>query len=258
MEQNNQSVEFPDNIEQILSDITKKYGINETRDQAIEALKKGNVPKAPFIARMAKEYFLKNISDADLINQLKSGLNVSEDIAKEISLDIKNQIIPQTKILTNKADVDFVIDNIIKKYNLNESPATEKINFVAESFVAKKVSLKEMADYIQKELNVFPQVAMQISSDISDNVIPILSKVSPEQKTEPVSTDNASAPIIVDNIKRIENTKPIIKSPVIKNNLTAPKKIQKIKKITVVAPQENIKPTPSQQSGSDKYREPIE
>ena len=150
MEQNNQSIQLPDNIEQILLDITKKYNIEQTKDEISKKIDQNENSNTIIIALATKQYFLKNISDNELVDQLKDGLKISDEIANKISVDIKEKIIPQTKILVVGADGNLAIENIkpiIKQPTVikNNPTPPKKIQRIK-----KPVPSEENNNFIQK------------------------------------------------------------------------------------------------------------
>ena len=96
METYNKIIVFPENIKQIISELLKKYGMEETREETITRLKQKKILKAVFLAKVAKDCFQKK-SPADNINLIKENLETSEDTAKKIFADIKKGIVPLIK-----------------------------------------------------------------------------------------------------------------------------------------------------------------
>lgn len=94
MAQDNQETTIFDPVVPAVSEITKKYGIEETREDAIKRLKEGKPAKGFFIVRISKDYLQKKISEEDLLSSLKKNLEISEDTAQKIFSDIKGVLIP--------------------------------------------------------------------------------------------------------------------------------------------------------------------
>lgn len=97
-------------------------------------------------------------------------------------------------IFTEEADPVF--DNIIKKYNLQETDtqAWEKfqknkdanviiVDRLSIDFAEEKITEKQFAESLKKDLGIDPQTAEKLSKEIKTNLIPLLEKV-PEKKIE--------------------------------------------------------------------------
>ena len=126
MDQNNQIIVFPEDINQIIFEIEKKYGIEENKESVIEKIKQGKTPKSFFVARAAKKYFKKEISDADLAKLLKESLETSEDVAKNISLDMKEKIIPKMELINLEKEEKKPPINVPTQTTTNNTPIKPK------------------------------------------------------------------------------------------------------------------------------------
>ena len=163
---------------------------------------------------------------------------------------------------TNKSDT--VLSEIMAKYKLeesseeiikklNEGPAINVLLLTkfTMSFSRGEISEKEFVDSISKETNISQQIAEQVTKEIIENIIPTLGKHSEEKK-------NIDVPAKIKTIKSISE---IIKKP--DQNSADIMTYEKLKSKKTLSPKKlerDIKPTPKpkQQSGPNKYREPIE
>jgi hypothetical protein len=140
-----------DKIPLVISEMVKKYGIKENSE-------KSNPPKLPkksFIVKNSKDYFQNKITESVLISLLKENLGVSEEVAKEMFIDIKNKLIP-------------IFKNI---------PA-----------LAGKNSEVKIENTEKKELDIFPNVNVQpeIASQITPPLKQSRSKSVLPKKIKPV------------------------------------------------------------------------
>ena len=163
---------------------------------------------------------------------------------------------------TNKSDT--VLSEIMAKYKLeesseeiikklNEGPAINVLLLTkfTMSFSRGEISEKEFVDSISKETNISQQIAEQVTKEIIDNIIPTLGKHSEEKK-------NIDVPAKIKTIKSISE---IIKKPDQNSaDIMTDEKLKSKKTLSPKKLERDIKPTPKpkQQSGPNKYREPIE
>jgi hypothetical protein len=111
-----------------VTEIAKKYNVEETKEDAIQKIRQGKEPRLGFIVKISKDYLQKVVSDIDLINLLKKNLEISEDMAKKMSLDIKEKLVPILKEILailekneNEEDIRYVNPTIGPKINIAET-----------------------------------------------------------------------------------------------------------------------------------------
>jgi len=176
----------------------------------------------------------------------------------------------------------------IKKIQENRSSNIVTIDHLAKDFALGNISEKNLANSLQKDLEVSQQIAEQISREVITKIVPFLEKAPEEKFKDPAfveeitkkvfgeTVNKNSQPGITQSrmkIKEDEDIFPNIKPQVgdtggiEKNaalpepsvdNVAVPPKKQRIKKPIV---QEEIKeavPAQQQSRGPDSYREPIE
>ncbi len=188
-------------------------------------------------------------------------------------------------IITKKADA--ALDDLAKKFNLEESPEESIkrsregkhskmviVSLLAKDFVKGLVPGENLINSLQKDLEVSPQTASEISKEIINKIAPFLEKAPEEKFKDPAFREEMSKKI--SGTEKSENKGkpfdvfPNIKSPInisetienkksteeFKNkDITPAKKQERIKK--PVALEENNAPRPRQPRGPDNYREPI-
>lgn len=97
-EQKSQIIIFPENINETIAGLFEKYGIKETRQDAIKRFRVGKYPKAVFLAKKCREYFENKIADNDFANSLREEFGISDDAAKKMFLDAKEKIIRKISV----------------------------------------------------------------------------------------------------------------------------------------------------------------
>lgn len=147
---------------------------------------------------------------------------------------------------------DLILAEIMKRYNLGEPGdlAELVLTKLTMSFSREEVSKKEVASFVQKELNLPQQTAEQITEELINKIIPTLWNKMPKKeggeeilpKTQPLSGIKKSI-----NVSKALNKK-------INKPTPPPVKKRKIIKKKSVLPQ-----NPQKKSNKkDSYREPIE
>lgn len=81
----------------IISEILKNNGLEETDEEYLEKTDQGKTPKTDIIYSTTKDLFRGKVSEKDLISSLKSQLETSEETAKNIVLDIKKRLLLMAK-----------------------------------------------------------------------------------------------------------------------------------------------------------------
>lgn len=93
-EQKNLRIIFTKEADLILFDIIKKYNLKESDEETLKNLREGKFSKVVIIDHLAKNFAKEKISEKDLISSLQKDLEVSQQTAKKITEDIKNNLIP--------------------------------------------------------------------------------------------------------------------------------------------------------------------
>jgi len=134
MENNkNQRIVLPAETGKIVSKILSKYGLSETTEESFEKIKNGKVSRQVKTIETARDFIRNIISENDAITQLKNGLEVSGEIAKNIIEDIKKEIAPFAEkiiigeIINNKEEpLSFVKEKPQISVEENEKLITKK------------------------------------------------------------------------------------------------------------------------------------
>lgn len=104
-----------------LLDILKKYSLEENEDDIIEKLSEEKTSYEIIIDKLAKEFTKKEISEKDFFLSLQKNLNVSEEVAKKIAEDIKNNFIPllekipETQFEVSSSEKELTPENLSEK-----------------------------------------------------------------------------------------------------------------------------------------------
>jgi hypothetical protein len=117
----NYKIIFTENVSEIISDFLKKYGLEKTEEKLLEKIsqvedleeKKEIFENLPgrIIAKTAKEIAEKKISLEDSLLIFQNRLNLSEEVAKNLSQELKEKVLP----LYYKAPKEIEIPSIWEK-----------------------------------------------------------------------------------------------------------------------------------------------
>jgi len=149
---------------------------------------------------------------------------------------------------------DIKLTQIMEKYNLHGRDVNFVLTKLTMFFSRGEITEKELINFLQKEINVSPQTAEQISKEIKNNLIPTLWDKMPEEEKESLLHQKIET---ANNLNEDEEKNEVSdpNKDFHKNN-PPPKKIKDFETIEKIAPQENKKPI--QKTSPDNYREPIE
>jgi hypothetical protein len=100
---NDKKIYFPENIFDLISDILKKNGAEETIEESV--FKENSFIDAVY--DLLENMALKKTAENEAINFVKNKINVSDTIAKNIVKSIKEELLP----LTESGDLDKKADN---------------------------------------------------------------------------------------------------------------------------------------------------
>jgi len=93
-EQNNIRVIFTTEANLALADIIKNYNLEETAEEFLKKTKAKKFSNEVIIDHLAKDFAIGKISEKDLTDSLQKDLEVSQQIAEQISKEIITKIIP--------------------------------------------------------------------------------------------------------------------------------------------------------------------
>jgi hypothetical protein len=92
----NQNLIFPEDTSDKISNILKKYGLEESEEELDKKIFEENtdVLRGAVIAKIAANIIKDKMNDSEVVPTLKKELNITQDLAENIANDIKKQIIP--------------------------------------------------------------------------------------------------------------------------------------------------------------------
>lgn len=85
---------FQENAKSAISEILKKYKLEETASQAFEAMSRGEEPKQSLLQHSAIDLLQNKISQDNLILLFEQTLKISKDNAKNLVKDVKEKLTP--------------------------------------------------------------------------------------------------------------------------------------------------------------------
>lgn len=89
----NQVVVFSEDTAPVISEILRKYDLEETDDETFEKLEKGIPLRGEVILNITEEITLGTTSTQELTSSLQKNLNIPKEIAEKLTEDIKRKLI---------------------------------------------------------------------------------------------------------------------------------------------------------------------
>lgn len=102
MDKNQPTIIFDQDTGQIISDILKKYDLEENDDKIIEKLENGDPFNASILINLAESVISGIISEANIVLEIQKRLNTANDIAINLFADLKSKIIPFGKVASKE------------------------------------------------------------------------------------------------------------------------------------------------------------
>ncbi|NQU82759.1 MAG: hypothetical protein HQ539_02310 [Parcubacteria group bacterium] len=131
---NKQKIIFPENTSSIISSIVKKHGLEESDEDFLKKIGKGEKTAGGIIASIVKKTAEGEINKKNLPGTLKMSLKITQKKAMDLAKDINSQVLalaekrlpPQPK-KTQKPKAPLIIENQPKKTKKEElsSPIKE-------------------------------------------------------------------------------------------------------------------------------------
>ncbi len=90
----------------IVSNILKKYGLEESLRDAYKKIKRKEKPRVTAVIEKIKDLIFKNISERDLLLFLEKELSVNNEASKKILEDIKKDLLVLAKIVPFKKSTE--------------------------------------------------------------------------------------------------------------------------------------------------------
>jgi hypothetical protein len=155
MENNILDEEDKSSIGYHLSEILKKYGLEEEEEKSFEKLEKDEPLNGEFIGEICSNLAKNLISEKDAILSIQKKFNITEGTSKEILNDIKNIILPQLKEI------------IVKRYNSSANKNVPDTNQEVDIFPKIKTPIG-VEEALARPQTQASQVPNRISNVISE------------------------------------------------------------------------------------------
>ncbi len=119
----NQKIIFSENTSPIISELLKKYQLQETPEELFKKLTKGGIPKGGIILDIVIETAEGKILKKDLTSALQKRLEISEEKAKKLAEDIEEKLLVLVKKVP-KEEIEVPKEPLItKKPLMTEKPS---------------------------------------------------------------------------------------------------------------------------------------
>lgn len=162
MEQNNnpkKQLFFDENFLNVSAAILQKYKLEETPEELVEKLKNNQPVFSKIFMAAVKGLIGKSIKETELMPLLKSSLNISEESAKNLAIDIKEKILPLIKEAEVPTEEQMEITQqvpIVEKEKLESNPPNMgpiKTKAIEMPKISKKIEKKptQKIESIQKK-----------------------------------------------------------------------------------------------------------
>lgn len=84
----------------VVSNILKKYDLEESSEEACKKIKEGKKPRVNIIIQAASDLVLNKISETGFISTLEKQLEITRQIAEKIISDVKEKLLSTAKKIT--------------------------------------------------------------------------------------------------------------------------------------------------------------
>ncbi len=119
---------FPENTILIITELLKRYGLKETPKDVFEKIHKEEEPFGTTVAKSVKEIAEGKAQIKDLPNLLQKRLNLPVEKAKQMTIDIKKEILDLAKKFEEKTPVSITQ----KQEKVEEKPSPLKKDIYRE------------------------------------------------------------------------------------------------------------------------------
>jgi len=156
---------FPENVVQIMSDILKEYQLEETDDEISQKLENDQPFSGEIIMGIIKDLFFKKIQEKDISTLLQQKLNLTQNIAENLSNSIKTKLIPLIKLVDEieneegrEEKIQTEEDKIAKgsevftKIKPPLGVSTEPLEDIKKDFIPKKIGDESLEKEITEKL----------------------------------------------------------------------------------------------------------
>jgi len=92
-QERNKKLIFPEHTSEIISELTKKYKIDESIDQILDKMKRGEKTKGRKIANLLREIVRGKLPKKDLSLEIEKRLNIPETKATDLAKDLQEKIL---------------------------------------------------------------------------------------------------------------------------------------------------------------------
>ena len=162
MDEFNQTTDIADPIVPVISEISKKYRLEETKEANIKRLEQGKLPKETFLVKISKDYYQKKITENDFVILISKNLEVSEEISKNILTDVKEKLIPVIEKIQKYLD-----DNTEEKKEaiLIQTPPLESFDNKEEILPSPKKQTRAKKNIVALKEEAPPQIKQSSGPD---------------------------------------------------------------------------------------------
>ena len=149
----NQRVIFSKDTAPTIFALLKKYGLEETPDEAFKKLKRGKSPQRSIISHIAKEATQDKISAKDLVSSLQKSLDISKHKAENLAEDIRKELLVLVE-KTSKGELKISEKpSVLPKIKVSIPP--KKTSITRESSIVKKPPTVEKPEKSSKEPDTY-------------------------------------------------------------------------------------------------------
>lgn len=198
-EQKNIIVVFTKKTDSILSDIEKKYNLEESDEEAVKKMEEDKPFRTNIIVELARNFVMGIISEKELTISLQKELNVFQQTAEKISKNIINDLVPSLKKIPEDQLNKYSFENEeqqTKNYDIfpNIKPPIELENILRERQpIEKNIKIEKIAEINkslekeEKDAGISTSAITTIKKEIEkDNKNPTKQSAKPDVYREPI------------------------------------------------------------------------
>ncbi len=177
----NQEIIFSENIGQILTNVLKKYKLEETDDEVFKKLETDQLFLGEIVMNITRSFILGKIQEKDFPVLLQQKLSISKEDAGKLFVEIKTNIVPLSKKISFEEleKQEETIEKAITTDNIINLPIDKN----RDSFLQTE---KKSSD------NLYSVKRPPVSETVIETKSPILKRASdkpPKKDTIPKKTD---------------------------------------------------------------------
>lgn len=102
VEKQNIIVPLSEKADLVVSNLIERHGLEENEEETLKKLKENKLFNSSIIVKLTRDFVKETISEKELVESLKKGLEIPQQAAEKISKDIINNLVPLLEKIPEK------------------------------------------------------------------------------------------------------------------------------------------------------------